>query len=96
MHDTSAEQGLVEFPSASHQDWNSTCLILESSSAELMKEEGALEIRSEEQLTKNQKHKLRKKLSRRHKVVTSILHYTHYSAAEGRLIRFTSAPNCSL
>jgi len=57
----------------SHQDWNYSCLILESSSAELMKDEGVLEIRSEEQLTKNQKHKLRKKLSRRHKVVISIL-----------------------
>jgi len=61
-----------------------------------MEEEGALEIRSEEQLTKNQKHKLRKKLSRRHKVVNSILHYTHYSAAERSLICFTLTPNCSL
>ena len=52
-----------------------------------MKEEVVSEIRSEEQLTKNQKHKLRKKLSKRHKVANSAFHYTHYSAAEGCLLR---------
>ena len=38
-------------------------------STELMIQEVALESKSEEHLTKNQKHKLRKKLARRHKVV---------------------------
>ncbi len=36
--------------------------------AELMKEDCVLQSGSEEQLTKNQKRKLRKKLGKRHKV----------------------------
>ena len=50
--------------------------------AESMTQGSASESRSGEQLTRNQKHKLRKKLAKRHKVVEPALKCTHRSARE--------------